>query len=340
MNERKQKYDILDILKYILSIFVVAIHTSLFPKILYPWLRIAVPLFFIMTSYFLFLKIKSNEKSKKEIILNYVKRNLTLYFFWFICLLPITLYIRNYFKEGFLSGIILFIKSFLFDSTFVASWYIMASIIGVLIVIYLSRFFRNKTLLFISLLIYILVVLRSSYYNLFINNSFINNLVNLYESVFSYSPQSFPAALFWIVCGKCFAEYKFTLESKKLLNIILIVISALLLYIEWLFVFKKYSICNSDCYFGLVPFCILLFMYIKNIKVNIPNSNIYRKMSTIIYAVHGSLNPIVRRFLEYNFGEIVNLYNFIITLSISLLICLIIFKLENLKCFKWLKYSH
>lgn len=48
-------YDVLDLAKFVLAFFVVAIHTSFFPKYLYPWLRVAVPLFFIISS-FVFLK--------------------------------------------------------------------------------------------------------------------------------------------------------------------------------------------------------------------------------------------------------------------------------------------
>lgn len=46
-----------DVLKLVLSLFVVAIHSDLFPPLLYPWLRVAVPLFFMMSSYFLFDKL-------------------------------------------------------------------------------------------------------------------------------------------------------------------------------------------------------------------------------------------------------------------------------------------
>ena len=42
---KSENYDIFDLVKLILSIMIVAIHTSLFPTILYPWLRLAVPLF-------------------------------------------------------------------------------------------------------------------------------------------------------------------------------------------------------------------------------------------------------------------------------------------------------
>ncbi len=43
MNKSVNTYDTrYDILKFFLSILVVAIHSGLYPSILYPWLRIAV----------------------------------------------------------------------------------------------------------------------------------------------------------------------------------------------------------------------------------------------------------------------------------------------------------
>lgn len=37
---------IFDVVKFCLALMVVAIHSKLFPMLLYPWLRLAVPLFF------------------------------------------------------------------------------------------------------------------------------------------------------------------------------------------------------------------------------------------------------------------------------------------------------
>ena len=61
-----KKSDILDLTKYILSFMIVAIHLELWPNILYPWLRLAVPLFFMISSYILFSKLNvTNEETKK-----------------------------------------------------------------------------------------------------------------------------------------------------------------------------------------------------------------------------------------------------------------------------------
>ena len=85
---------IFDIVKFIMALMVVAIHSSLFPMVLYPWLRLAVPMFFIISSYFFFgnLRKVETDKEKNKRLWKYVKRNLILYGFWFVVLLPYTLY--------------------------------------------------------------------------------------------------------------------------------------------------------------------------------------------------------------------------------------------------------
>ena len=81
MNKNKN-YDILDLTKFILSIMIVAIHTQLLLSILYPWLRLAVPLFFTISSFLLFKKININPKEESEIIKNFCRRQIKLYLFW------------------------------------------------------------------------------------------------------------------------------------------------------------------------------------------------------------------------------------------------------------------
>ena len=127
-----------DIMKIILSIFVVLIHAEVDMGILTPFLRIAVPLFFITSSYFFFQKFYlSNDR--KKVILNFLKRNMILYGIWFIILLPVTLPGRDWFEDGILLGMIRFLQSFFFNGTFRASWYLMALNIGMCFSVFLAR---------------------------------------------------------------------------------------------------------------------------------------------------------------------------------------------------------
>ena len=53
MDVRKN-YDIFDFTKFILCLFIVSLHSGIVPNILSPFVRIAVPLFFMISSYLFF----------------------------------------------------------------------------------------------------------------------------------------------------------------------------------------------------------------------------------------------------------------------------------------------
>ena len=50
--------DIFDLTKLILVLMVIAIHSNFLPLMLYPWLRLAVPIFLLFLLFCFFLKIK------------------------------------------------------------------------------------------------------------------------------------------------------------------------------------------------------------------------------------------------------------------------------------------
>lgn len=306
-----------DLIKYFLSLLVLAIHTSLYPMVLYPWLRIAVPLFFIMSSYFVFSKLYEAPREKQKVILKkFVIRNLQLYWCWFVILLPITLYIQRklYFSNGFLKNTLAFLKSVFFGSTFAASWFIPATIIGVLLIYLLSKLLKKDYLVFlISLFAFCIVSLASSYKTA-IANTFILAAINKYTEIFGGLVCSYPAAIFWVFIGKLFAEQKIMLKSVPLL-VTLTAFSCIALFLEWKFVFYLDGSYNNDSYFMLAPLCILLFIWIQKIKPRYWNNSVYfKRMSTVIYVLHVSLLAFVSKFISLVFNAKIPLLSFILTL--------------------------
>ena len=167
----KKNNDLLDVIKFILSFMIVAIHTNLFPSVLYPWLRLAVPMFFLISSFLFFKKVNRCEKAteKNKALKSFVIRNVILYAFWFIVQFPYYFVARGWFDYGFVNGIINILINMIFGSTFVASWFIAAIIIGTVIVFFASKKLSNKALLAIGVVLYIIISLRSSYVILFKN---------------------------------------------------------------------------------------------------------------------------------------------------------------------------
>ena len=322
-----------DILKFFLSIAIVAIHSSLFPMLLYPWLRIAVPIFFMITAFFLFSKLYNAPIYKeKKIILNFVRRNVRLYISWFVILLPITLYVRKslYFGNDIIDNIWNIITSFVFSSTFIASWYISASVIGVLIVYYLCKFIKNDYFVFlISFALFCVVSIQSSYSSIIVG-TFFGDLINKYLELFGSLVCSWPAAVLWIFLGKCFAEKKINISFKYMH----IIICILLLYLEWRYVMNLDGAYNNDSYFLLFPLCMFLFdKIVKNKKIDWDYSYILRRVSTVIYVSHGSIVPVINTAFIMIFSFNCPIVTFIITLICCILLYLFI-ELLNRKCNK------
>lgn len=326
---------------------VVLIHSSA-PRIFYPWLRLAVPLFFIMTGYFLFGKVASCNgvrSDERKCVGAFVKRNLMLYMFWFIVLFLPTLYINKFYSNN----ILIFLRSLLFEGTFVASWYIMACIIAAPLIYFLSRKFSNKVLFIVSLLIYLVISLWSSHFYLFDNLPALQNFANHYVEIFGVPYNSFPVAIFWIVCGKCFAYGSFDrilthLTPKR--KAILLVTCAALLYIEWRVSCKFGNIVFCDCYFLLAPMAILLFRCVSDIQIAPTSRSLnLRHSSTIIYALHGTLLRgggylLAQRLSELISARIGIIVVFVLTLLICFIVCFLIQRLEKVKGFRWLRYAH
>lgn len=142
-----------------------AIHTKAFfdvdiiRRLTAPLLNAAVPVFFILSSFFLFSKM---EKSGFLwcVWMSFFKRISILYLFWFIITLPVTLYTRTDYWE--LSQPVLaltFFKDLLFSHTFGGSWFLSALVVGSLFVFLLKKYLNanNIVLLLLAIAVYIFV---------------------------------------------------------------------------------------------------------------------------------------------------------------------------------------
>lgn len=336
-----------DILKLVLSIFVLAIHSILFPNYLYPWLRIAVPLFFVMTSYFLYIKLQSAApENHKAILKAFVLRNIKLYAFWFVICLPVTLIVRRnlYFSNGLLLGFLQFIRGLLFGSTFMASWFITASVTGTLIVYFLSKKLKPFVVFFVCLLAFVLATIDSSYLSVFSPDSILPRAMNVFNKYVNPLHTSFPVSLIWIFLGKCFAENKIRFHSLWA-AITLLVISCIGLYIEWRLVIPIEGSCDNDSYFLLLPVVICLFSCLKMIKpVHFRYALDFRRFSTVTYALHGSivavLDNTLEDYLSFDVSVIVFFSTLICCIAVYLAITAIIKKYPHTKLSKLLKNAY
>ena len=162
LSDQYIKYNspLIDLLKLVLAVLVVGVHTiSSVNSIGRPILRLGVPVFFIISSYLFFIKQNSctTAKKRKQGLIKYVKRILKLYLFWFIVLLPITVYYNKWHINLSVDTFVVIVQNFLFNQTFSGSWYLMALILGIAIVWALGEKRVNDLgIIIIGILLYLL----------------------------------------------------------------------------------------------------------------------------------------------------------------------------------------
>jgi len=324
-----------------MAIMVVAIHTGLYHNTLMPWLRIAVPEFFILSSYFFFQKV-DNAKEINDLtpLVKFIKRNTKLYLFWLIILLVPTLYLRRlWFTDGILIGLFTFAKNMIFGSTFVASWFISANILATIIVFYLRK--HIGLLLFIGISAYSLQCIKTNYYHAF------PLITNWLDTLSEYNPlilfSGIFSALIWVAIGSIFSRLS-TCNScnNKYLPFTFLTLACISLFIENRYIGKLGFMGDAnDCYFSLLLLCPSLFFYIKNTSpFYFSFSVILRHASVIFFFVHGSFAfiPVLVKIPVFN-GWNQGVASFTSTLIVCVLAsCIILY--YSKKGIGWLKYLY
>lgn len=361
--EEKKNYCAIDILKFVCSLLVVILHTVSYgfadlasdsapptgkdnPFLFtlpaaFTILRIAVPVFFISSAFFVFKKVKENPDEGKFIIKKYCLRLFKLFLFWFVVSTPIM--IDKYIvcgKGNVGQNILELLWRIVFYGGFDGAWYLVTSLVCVPLVYWLSTKMKDKYMFLIAGVMYAIASLSGTYFHLFdgtfISNifSFFNNSVPLYHSFFN--------GTLFVAIGRAFA-YKENLIAKKL-NTAILCISPLLMYGE--LVITNYFGLNfaTDCFFTLTLFSTALFQFVVNKSIN--PKNIYktlRESSTFIYLFHFIFLYILYRFAS-SFGWSIFYGNILVIISVyitiilvSILLCRLVKKLSNK--FPILKYA-
>ena len=323
----KRIYNTIDLVKFLAAFLVVAIHTR--PFYTYTVIdyyftclcRVAVPFFFISTSFFFFSKETPDIKK-------YTKRLLTLYLVWFVIEIPFV-YHRFFiaYDQPLSLQILNFFRCLVFNNTWYASWYIMACIIGVNIIYWLSRKLNNEWLLAIGITGYIVSLLCSSYSGVF--DLYLPEKILNYHTQFEYMfmpANSFIVALLYVVLGKIVAE---RVKKEQLLsrhkNLTFLVIICLLFGVE-VHILKSYVSFNDTFLFlPILVLCGFLLLLQTSIIISSETSLWLRNMSILIYILHPIFVVINSVLLGLSYGGGL----FVITLLESIIGCSLVIKVSN-----------
>lgn len=319
-------YQALDLLKFIMAVMIVAMHTGACPELVNPWLRIAVPLFFIISSFFFFKKVNvTDESERKEVLKHYLGRVIKLYLFWMVLQFPVNLVLswNSLVADGIIWMPLYLLRKVIFTGMFGASWFLVALIYGIPVIYYLSKFLSNKWIILITGVLNAIVILQCSYANAFDGAILLREISYVYLGC--NLEFSFIVALFWIGIGKLLAEHLSEIKVTNLWLCIMAVASMVLLFLENKFIDDNKFAFRHDTYFMLMALCPLIFILCSRIKINLKCSYQLRKLSTILYCMHFTLKECIDlsllKMFDYHIpGQVLFLSVFVICLMAGLLI--------------------
>lgn len=313
-----------DLLKYLMSLLIVATHSQLFVEnnciyniasIIY---SMAVPTFFSLSTYFYSKKLYSAETSNEawQICKKDVLRLIILGLFWFIVEMPMTwdtfISIANW-KEC--------IVSFLILDPARGLWFIKALIINKIILFV----FRNhlKSLSMVSLILFILFSLGYT--------PLLNNFSNTLHSYFNFYFHTFFCCI-----GALHIKYKQISSIRfNLLSLFIILI------FSWHIYNYDYAIIAWRIISPL--FLMNVFLHLKEPSEKIKPFYIFlRKVSIMFYFLHFNFLWIYNDVMSLNNFTVLSfsIVRYIVILTCCFITSIIILQIENNRYFKILRYSH
>ena len=261
-------------------------------------------------------------------LLSYCKRIGLLYLCWFVIDFWYVYSNKPYFQVGIVEGITEFLKDIFFATTFPGSWYLSASVMGVIIVFYLNKFMHPIITLVITYL-FACYVARA---NMLTDD--IQGIYNWYAVTFRKEVSlSFPAQMIWISIGYFLSLVLADIKKNKSwvlpVSIIAFMSSLFLLLFINAIEIRIISVLT------IVVVCIL---------VDLPSSPIFKRLrnySILIFFFHFSIAGKKGMFTAI-VGDtlLTNWLYYLIVIVISVLFAEIVLRLEKTKYLFFLRFLH
>lgn len=254
----------------------------------YPILRVAVPVFFIISSYFFFRKVEAlPADDARAYYRRFIVRGLKLYAFWIVALMPYMIAVKyqTHLLEQYL---IEFPLNFVLRSVFPASWYLAAYMICISIVYFGRR--RMKLLTAIGLGLYAVCCMESNY------GALISGLLPASDTYFAGYVKmlyvSFPAGLIFVVLGRFIAVR----EPGWATAVAAILAGGAGLAFEAHFVVANGLRVADDCYFSLLALAPGVFLAVVKTRLTLGfDTTVLRRLSTINYCSHYAIIRVISK---------------------------------------------
>lgn len=284
--EKNRNLGGLDYFRLFAAFLVVAIHTYplssfnsevdfVFTRIL---ARMAVPFFLMVSGYFLLPQYLFEHARDYQPFFSFLKKTLILYLTAIVIYLPANIY-AGHFQEINLLDIF---RIILFDGTFYHLWYLPASMLGILLIIMMSRKLPLGILTGFTVALYGIGLLGDSYYGLTAYRPPVRAAYDLVFQLSSYSRNGlFYAPVFLLIGAWLKVKHSNTTNASLLMGFL---ISATFMVIEGL-ALHHLNVQRHDSMYLTLPLCMhFLFQLLLSVKSQ-PAKRL-RTISTWIYLIH------------------------------------------------------
>ena len=294
------------------------------------WVLIgAVPVFFMLSSYFLFSANGGNIDRNR--IKKYLIRIGSLYLLWFVYNIPDFVYFQVMSRYSrTLYDLKMLVKNSILGDTFTGSWYLASSLFCAVSIYILNKKFSTTKILCFTFVIQLLCIFSSVY------KGILPARAGYYLDLFCF-PLNIFGGLFYFALGLHFAKHQELVSRMKTKYCIVTMVCSFALY--WLEIrlakhFLIYGI--SDQAFSLIPLSLSIFLIGIQSSIKIKNAKTLRKLSIIIYCAQGSIFLAKDTIAKY-FGieSSILLFTFC-ALAMSFVIA-VVFLLQK-KHVRWAKY--
>jgi len=280
----------------------------------------------MVTGYFIFPKYIFTSEKKPILPVGFLNKTALLYAGVSLLYLPVSIY-AGYYSRGNVAASIL--RNIVFDGTFYHLWYLPASIIGVLIIFLLARIFAFRTVLGITVFLYILGMLGDSYYGFTSNIPVLNTVYAAGFQAFSYTRNGIFLAPVFLAMGGWLSQLKLSPNTKT--SIIGFVISLSLMLAEGMLLYLHGLPRHDSMYIFLLPCMFFLFQII--LQHNNHEKPIRRDIAKYIFILHPLVIVAVRGSARVmGLGTLLvgnNMIHFFAVCVVCILLSIIAIKLHN-----------
>ncbi len=350
----QNEYHAIDIAKFVCAILVISIHISPFGPdnnyiltllnfgVQHCLARIAVPLFFVASGFFLYRKTSLEEFSFKP-TKAYIIKIFKLYLIWTIIYFPLKYGSIIEDKKGVAHGILIYIRNFIFKGSYTQLWYCPALIFSVSIVSYmLLKKIKIKWILIVSGFFYFIGLLTQSW------NGIVKPLKDvipqlwevfgIIKGVIVTTRNGLFFGFLFVAIGAYFAFYGFKMQQN--IAILGFIVCYVLLFCECFMIRHFRLALERNMYFFLVPLTYFAFGLLLNVRVS-GNDMVFKNLrivSSLIFYCHLWVRwLIIKVFSHYGLQIKQSFLLFVLTVILSIVCSFMIFKLSECSGFKWLK---